>query len=201
MPKQVAQGRAGGSTSEEAIHAQIEAVCKPESDGGAWLRAVDLVEDGDALRLVPQKTDGPCERECATVTLACEAPLEGGADELGEQLYVGELDAAKLMAEHCASKCRKPPPPRAQRQAGPPFRPFTDFERAQRDHERGVPPRPACWPTSTSIGCSGSSTTAPSPDDGSPGGGGARGGRVPAARGEVMRSSRTFTPPIYKLTS
>ena len=39
--------------------------------------------------------------------------------------------------------CRKPPPPLdPQRQAGPPFRPFTDFERAQRDHERGVPPAP-----------------------------------------------------------
>ena len=143
LHKQVAKARAGGSTSEEAIHAQIEAVCKPESDGGAWLRAVDLVEEGDALRLVAQATDGPCERECATVTLACEAALEGGADELGEQLYVSELDAAKLAAEHCASKCRKPPPPLdAQRQAGPPFRPFTDLERAQRDHERGVPPPP-----------------------------------------------------------
>ena len=48
LHKQVAKARAGGSTSEEAIHAQIEAVCKPESDGGAWLRAVDLVEEGDA---------------------------------------------------------------------------------------------------------------------------------------------------------
>ena len=56
LHKQVAKARAGGSTSEEAIHAQIEAVCKPESDGGAWLRAVDLVEDGDALRLVAQAT-------------------------------------------------------------------------------------------------------------------------------------------------
>ena len=72
---------------DDAGHAQIEAVCKPESDGGAWLRAVDLVEDGDALRLVAQATDGPCERECATVTLACEAALEGAISEGGAQTW------------------------------------------------------------------------------------------------------------------
>ena len=169
LHKQVAKARAGGSTSEEAIHAQIEAVCKPESDGGAWLRAVDLVEEGDALRLVAQPNDGPCERECATVTLACEAALEGGADELGELLYVSELDAAKLAAEHCASKCRKPPPPLdAQRQAGPPFRPFTDFERAQRDHERGVPPPPGVLADVDLDRMLGLDDDGSLPDDGSP---------------------------------
>lgn len=138
-------------TSEADVMKVIEQVCAPDTDVGAWLRSVDLVEDSDRLRLVGQAEDGPCGSECATVRRACEALLEEGwENELGEALYSslrsGDADVDELRSLACkqwSTACKKAPPKLEKgRPPGPPFRPFTQEERAQRDARSGAPPPP-----------------------------------------------------------
>lgn len=132
--------------SEASIVTALEQSCDPTSDAGAWMRSIDLVELEGRLVLVRQEEDGPCNRECATIKLACRALLEEGWEtELGEALY-GGVDAKQLRNDMCtdwSSACRKPPPKLdAARQPGPPFRAYTDEERALRDQRSGAPPPP-----------------------------------------------------------
>ncbi|EOD11052.1 hypothetical protein EMIHUDRAFT_120421, partial [Emiliania huxleyi CCMP1516] len=122
--------------SEEDAMSVVETVCDPEADGGAWLRSLDLQEQGRRLRLVKQAEDGPCGVECATLRLACQALMEEGwENELGEALY-GAVDADELAESACrewSSACRKPAPKLdPARPAGPPFRAYTQEERAAR---------------------------------------------------------------------
>lgn len=130
--------------SEERLGDIVERVCKPETDEGAWLRSIDLVEAGDKLRLQRQTEDGPCGTECRTLQLACGAVVEGIEDELAAALFAPQGDDLRESAcKELSNACRKPPPPLPSgRQPGPPFRPFTDEERAQRERERGTPPPP-----------------------------------------------------------
>lgn len=135
--------------SEEQAQQLIERICKPEEDEGAWLRAIDLVEqesiEGDRrLALVAMDTDGPCGQECQTVALACEAVLDGVENELGEALYAGGTGGAEALRKSACREwgtaCRKGPPKlEPTRPDGPPFRPFTLEERSRRE-ARGPPP-------------------------------------------------------------
>ena len=91
--------------SEEDAMSVVETVCDPEADGGAWLRSLDLQEQGRRLRLVKQAEDGPCGVECATLRLACQALMEEGwENELGEALY-GAVDADELAESACRELC------------------------------------------------------------------------------------------------
>lgn len=130
---------------EGKVHALVESACSPENDEGAWLRHLDLVEDGPRLRVERQAGDGPCGKECATAALACVALLEEGwENELGEALYAGTRDAAALRETVCrelSSSCaKKPPKLPSKRPAGPRFRAYTEEERAEREtHESPAP--------------------------------------------------------------
>ena len=136
-----------GLRKEEAsILSALEDVQNPESSAGGWMRSIDLVESGDRLELERHKEDGPCGRECATIKLACAALLDEGWDnELSEALYSG-ASLSQLRADACrewSTACRKEPPKLDRnRAAGPPFRAFTDEERAARDLRLGKPPPP-----------------------------------------------------------
>ncbi len=65
---------------EEDVVGLMKASCQPHTEEGAWLRSLDLVEDDStrSLVLVAEAEDGPCNRECRTVELACNALLEEG---------------------------------------------------------------------------------------------------------------------------
>lgn len=139
--------------SEAAVHTVVEEACKADAPMGAWLRSIDLVEDGTRLTLVKQGQEGPCGSECQTLVLACEALLEEGwENELGEALY-GSDGEAELRQQAChewSSACRKPPPKLpASRPAGPPFRPLSEVERA-RIERQGLGAAPAAGTLSES---------------------------------------------------
>ena len=131
-----------GLRKEEAsILSALEDVQNPESSAGGWMRSIDLVERGDRLELERHTEDGPCGRECATIKLACAALLDEGWDnELSEALYSG-TSLSQLRADACkewSTACRKEPPKLDRnRAAGPPFRAFTDEDRAARDLRLG----------------------------------------------------------------
>jgi len=51
---QVGAARTGkAALSEEAVQVAVESMCKPETDEGAWLRRLDIVEKG--LRLAIER--------------------------------------------------------------------------------------------------------------------------------------------------
>jgi hypothetical protein len=137
-------------SSEEDVQSAVEVSCKPDTDAGAWLRFLDLVEDLETQRLhvVRQEEDGPCGKECQTAARACSAILEEGwENELGEALYagVGSGGVGGLQTKACrqwSSACRKPPPLDPARPLGPAFRVYTDEERAARDARSGKGPPP-----------------------------------------------------------
>ena len=140
--------------SEALAQQLVDNICEPDDESGAWLRSVDLIEQeaeggGRRLALVKQEDEGPCEVECATVKLACEAAVSGFENELVEALFSGEADAAGLRASACkdwSNACKKPPPKLdPSRPDGPAFRPLTDEERGWR--ERGGPPPPGVMAT------------------------------------------------------
>ena len=136
----------GKLSSEAAAMAAIETACQADAAAGAWMRFIDLVEDTEhrRLHLVDQDKDGPCEKECRTIALACSAVLEEGwENELGEALFNGD-SAASLRGSACrewSSACRKPPPKLdLARPTGPAFRAYTEEERALQDSGKSPPP-------------------------------------------------------------
>ena len=101
---------------EDSVQSKIEMACQPQEEEGEWLRYLDMVESDtpDAadrfLRLERQRLDGPCEKECATIRLACSKLLEEGwENELGEALWEGSMSVDKLADIAChkwSSACR-----------------------------------------------------------------------------------------------
>jgi hypothetical protein len=160
---------------EGKIDALIESVCKPEEEAGAWLRMIDLVEmsGGQFLRIVRQREDGPCGQECATVAMACSALLEEGwENELGEALYSAKKSAEQLREKACrslSSSCSRAASelPKS-RSRGPPFRAYTEEERAA----RGAPAAPGMLSRDElryQLGLSGQAEPVPKPEPPRPG--------------------------------
>ena len=140
---------AGASLSEDDVSGIIAKSCKANTREGAWMRSIDLEEssDGGSLRLVKQKGEGPCEAECMTIALACEAIAEGMENELSESLWEGSSTPQATSEKACRTwspACKKAAPKlEAGRPRGPAFRPYTDEEvalRAHRDHRGMTPP-------------------------------------------------------------
>lgn len=141
--------------SEDSIQTIIESACKPSTEAGAWLKFVDMVEsekDG-RIRVEKQAEDGPCGRECKTVGMACEQLLEEGwENELSEGLFGGEAadELASTACKEWSSACRKAAPKADKaRKPGPPFRPFTEDERALEAYRAGAPPAPGVFQDET----------------------------------------------------
>ena len=136
--------------SEESIQTIIESACKPSAEAGAWLKFLDMAEtDGGRIQVERQAEDGPCGRECKTLGMACEQLMEEGwEDSLSESLFGGEA-ADELRETAChewSSACRKTPPKVDQsRRSGPPFRPFTEDERALEAYRTGTPASPGVF--------------------------------------------------------
>jgi len=79
--------------------------------------------------------------------MACEALLEEGwENELGEALFAQSETAEDLVESACSgwsSACKKKAPKvDSARAAGPPFRAYTEQERAQREAQSGSPATP-----------------------------------------------------------
>ena len=132
----------GASLSEDDVAAIIDRSCKPDTKEGAWLSKIDLVERDGKLLLVEQAQPGPCEQECMTIAMACDAVVEGMENELSEALWEGSASKQETSSRACSSwstACRKPAPKLdAARPHGPLFRALTDEEQALRDQrERG----------------------------------------------------------------
>ena len=139
LHKHAAERRAAAKKKlgEEDIQKLVEDACVPDSEAGGWLRKIDMVEAGEAIELRPQPQDGPCGTECGTMAMACAALLEEDWDsELTEALYAAGHEADALVELACTkwskTACRRVPKLDAARAKGPPFTPFTDEERAER---------------------------------------------------------------------
>ena len=96
-----------------------------------------------------QAEDGPCGRECKTLGMACEQLMEEGwEDSLSESLFSGEAadDLRETACREWSSACRKAPPKLdPSRRPGPPFRPFTEDERALEAYRTGAPAAPGVF--------------------------------------------------------
>lgn len=61
---------------EYAIIEMTEKICNPDEPEGQWIAHLDMVEQGDRIKLVKQDDRGRCKSECRTVARACEDILE-----------------------------------------------------------------------------------------------------------------------------
>uniref|UniRef100_A0A7S0R519 Saposin B-type domain-containing protein n=1 Tax=Pyramimonas obovata TaxID=1411642 RepID=A0A7S0R519_9CHLO len=99
--------------AEFDILEMTEKVCDPEKEEGEWITFLDMVEDGDKIKLVTRERPGKCKKECRTIARACEEIMDSADTELGELLFKGEMQRAKLSNELCrelSNACSKPAP-------------------------------------------------------------------------------------------
>mmetsp|Transcript_873 Transcript_873/g.1919 ORF Transcript_873/g.1919 Transcript_873/m.1919 type:complete len:326 (-) Transcript_873:484-1461(-) len=108
----------------------VENACDPEKDQGTWLTSLDMVEDGDAIKVVAQDTPGHCEEECKTVQRACEKALGDSDTDLAEMLYTNRKSAREVRDWLCVEEsgvcAGKPPKVPATRKPGKEFKPKSE---------------------------------------------------------------------------
>jgi len=104
---------------------RVENVCDPEKTAGEWITHLDMLEDGDKIKLVYHEAPSKCESECRTIAKACEEVMGDSDTDLAEAMYKGDMQRAKLtnllchdLADVCTSK---PPKVPKTRKPGPAF--------------------------------------------------------------------------------
>ena len=65
----------------------VEKLTDPAKDEGEWIAMIDLVESGDALKLVEQEGVGKCEAECKTIQRAAEEVTDTADTDMAEKLW------------------------------------------------------------------------------------------------------------------
>ncbi|KAF8062668.1 hypothetical protein HT031_003997 [Scenedesmus sp. PABB004] len=109
-----AELKPGASLDEERIIDGLETMCDPGKPAGQWITHYDIVEAGDALRLVDKGLPSVCNSECATLARACAGVAEAlDLIDLSEALYAGASRAAltQLACYDASAACRTKPPP------------------------------------------------------------------------------------------
>ena len=111
----------------------------PLKEEGEWVGMIDLVEDGDKLKLASQPRHGRCRRECRTVERACEDVLDAADTEFTEILYnsvkedVALDQVQRLICNRAAGFCKKKKPLLKPREHDEKFEYLTDEEKQMRD--------------------------------------------------------------------
>ena len=88
---------------EDEIIDLVEKSCDPEKTEGLWLSKIDLVERNGELRLLDQREEGKCKRECQTISKACEESIAEVDTDVAELLWKNTLSLSKLVDKVCYS--------------------------------------------------------------------------------------------------
>ena len=81
----------------------MEKSCSPDKEEGNWISKIDLIEKNGELRLSEQAGVGKCQRECQTISKACEESVAEVDTDLAELLWKDKLSLSKLINEVCYS--------------------------------------------------------------------------------------------------
>ncbi|KAL3825243.1 hypothetical protein ACJIZ3_021272 [Penstemon smallii] len=135
--------------SEYEIIEIAENVCNLKKQEANWIFKIDIVEEGDKLKLVEQDSEVQCNSECKTIERACQEVLGYSDTDVAEYLYKKKpqlnpfIDfVCKDLTEACSSK---PPPVPKAKSPGEPFVPKsakeTEMEKLMKSME-GMPRAP-----------------------------------------------------------
>ncbi|KAG9456563.1 hypothetical protein H6P81_001071 [Aristolochia fimbriata] len=118
--------------SEFQIIEIAENVCNLKKEEGDWIFQIDIAENGDALELVEQGTEGECNSECKTIERACQEVLGYSDTDVAEFLFNKKPDMGSLFKFLCKDltmACStKPPPLPKGRVPGESFQPKSSKE-------------------------------------------------------------------------
>lgn len=126
--KQIAPKR----LSEYQIIELAENICNLKKEEGDWLLYLDIVEDGDKLKLVEQEQEGDCNAECKTIERTCQEVIGYHDTDVAEFLFKSEPQSPALLKFLCNDLSKaclvKPPPVPKDRAPGEPFVPKSSKE-------------------------------------------------------------------------
>ncbi|GLJ15110.1 hypothetical protein SUGI_0246960 [Cryptomeria japonica] len=118
--------------SEYQIIEVAENICSLKKHEGDWLLHLDIVEDGDKLKLVEQEEEGECNTECKTIERACQEVIGYHDTDVAEFLFKSESQnsaLSKFLCNDLTKACsNKPPPVPKDRAPGEPFVPKSSKE-------------------------------------------------------------------------
>jgi hypothetical protein len=100
--------------SEYDIIEITENVCNLKKREADWILKIDIVEQGDRLKLVEQNSEGQCDSECKTIERACQEVIGYSDTDVAEYLYKKKPQIDLLVNFLCkdlTESCRKQPPP------------------------------------------------------------------------------------------
>lgn len=141
--KTLNEGAPGGKVKEDVILDNLEKMCDPDLDEGDWISMIDIVEDGDKLKLVDTHQIGKCTEECRTIARSCQMIAEEmDLTELSSALYLGNKNRAQLTNSICYEETRvcrgKPGPLPKDRIPGGPHQPLSEAEISTRNMMRSM---------------------------------------------------------------
>lgn len=118
--------------SEYEIIEVAENICNLKKEEGDWLLHLDIVEDGDKLKLVEQEQEGDCNAECRTIERTCQEVIGYHDTDVAEYLFKSKAQSSALLKFLCndlSKACSvKPPPVPKDRVPGEPFVPKSSKE-------------------------------------------------------------------------
>ncbi|KAH9314821.1 hypothetical protein KI387_023448 [Taxus chinensis] len=118
--------------SEYQIIEVAENICSLKKHEGDWLLHLDIVEDGDKLKLVEQEEEGECNVECKTIERACQEVIGYHDTDVAEFLFKSDPQSSTLSKFVCNDLTKacsvKPPPVPKDRAPGEPFIPKSSKE-------------------------------------------------------------------------
>ncbi|GBG70731.1 hypothetical protein CBR_g8029 [Chara braunii] len=113
--------------TEYEIIELAERICQIDRVEGEWITKLDMVQDGDRIKLVEQEEPGVCNSECRTIQKACEEVVENHDTDVAELLFKGDTRRAavsKLLCQKLSRACAgKTPPVPLDRSRGEAFVP------------------------------------------------------------------------------
>ncbi|KAK4602702.1 hypothetical protein RGQ29_011632 [Quercus rubra] len=118
--------------SEYQIIEITENVCNLKKAEADWILLIDIVEQGNKLKLVEQESEGQCNSECKTIERACQEVMGYSDTDVAEYLYTSKPQIDSLVNFLCKDLTKacstKPPPVPKDRTPGEPFVPKSSKE-------------------------------------------------------------------------
>lgn len=100
--------------SEYDIIEISENVCNLKKQEADWILKIDIVEQGDKLKLVEQDSEGQCGSECKTIERACQEVIGYYDTDVAEYIFQKKPQINTLVKYLCkdlTGTCNKKPPP------------------------------------------------------------------------------------------
>ncbi|KAI8476629.1 MAG: hypothetical protein J3K34DRAFT_243017 [Monoraphidium minutum] len=125
MMREEVKGKPGKHLEEGELMERLEKLCNPRGSEGDWMRRLDMVEEGGAIKLEDMGQIGKPTTETSTIARAC-AMVSDEVDlaDLSEALFLGKTRAqlTQMACYDMTNACKKKPPPLPEdRKDGPEF--------------------------------------------------------------------------------